>query len=44
MPYSNDDPLDKRMYELLGDIASEANDCNCFSESHARMEGTDRHW
>lgn len=44
MPYSSDDDLDKRMHELLGDISSEADDRNCFSESDARMEGTDRHW
>ena len=44
MPYSNDDALDKRMHELLGDIASKADGHNCFSESNARMEGTDRHW
>ena len=31
VPYSNDDALDKRMHELLGDIASEADDHNCFS-------------
>jgi hypothetical protein len=30
--------------ELLGDIACEADDRHCFSESDARMEGTDRHW
>lgn len=44
VPYSNDDALDKRMHELLGDIASKADGHNCFSESNARMEGTDRHW
>ncbi|PUE89328.1 resolvase, partial [Xanthomonas citri pv. malvacearum] len=26
------------------DIASGADDRHCFSESDARMEGTDRHW
>lgn len=44
VPYSSDDDLDKRMHELLGDISSEADDRNCFSESDARMEGSDRHW
>jgi hypothetical protein len=44
VPYSSDDDLDKRMHELLGDIASEADDRNCFSESDARMEGSDRYW
>lgn len=44
VPYSNDEDLDKRMQELLGDISSEADDRHCFSESDARMEGTDRYW
>ena len=44
VPYSSDDDLDKRMHELLGDISSEADDRNCFSESDARMDGTDRYW
>jgi hypothetical protein len=35
---------DKRMHELLGDISSEADDRNCFSQSDARMDGTDRYW
>jgi len=44
VPYSSDDDLDQRIHELLGDISSEADDRHCFSESDARMEGTDRHW
>jgi hypothetical protein len=32
------------MYELPGDIASEADDRNCFLESDACMEGADRRW
>jgi DNA invertase Pin-like site-specific DNA recombinase len=44
VPYSDDGDLDKRMRELLDDIASEADDRNCFSESDARMEGADRCW
>lgn len=44
VPYRSDDDLDKRMSELLSDIASEADDRHCFSESDARMEGTDRQW
>lgn len=44
VPYSSDDHLDQRMHELLGDIASQADDRHCFSESEARMEGTDRDW
>ena len=44
VPYSSDDDLDKTMCDLLGDIASQADDHNCFSESDASMEGSDRHW
>lgn len=44
VPYRTDEDLDTVMYELLGDIASEADDRNCFSESDARLEGSDRHW
>ncbi len=44
VPYSSDDDLHKRMLELLGDIASQADDRNCFSESAARMQDTDRYW
>lgn len=44
VPYSSDGDLDKTMDELLGDISSEADDRNCFSESDAHMEGLDRHW
>jgi DNA invertase Pin-like site-specific DNA recombinase len=44
VPYSRDEDLDQTMEELLGDIASQADDRNCFSESDARMHGTDRHW
>ena len=44
VPYGSDDDLDQRMNELLGDISSQADDRHCFSESEARMEGTDRCW
>lgn len=44
VPYSSDGDLDKRMHELLSDIAGEAADRNCFSESDGYMEGTDRSW
>ncbi|MHB8165655.1 MAG: recombinase family protein [Sulfuricella sp.] len=44
VPHRSDEDLDKAIDELLGDIVSEADDRNCFSESDARMEGTDRHW
>jgi DNA invertase Pin-like site-specific DNA recombinase len=43
-PYGNDEDLDQTMCELLRDITSHADDHNCFSESDARMEGTDRRW
>lgn len=44
VPYGSDDDLDQRMNELLGDISSQADDRHCFSESEARIEGTDRCW
>jgi hypothetical protein len=44
VPYSADDELDEIMDELLGDIAMEADDRHCFSESEARLEGSDRSW
>jgi len=44
VPYSSHEDLDQRVHELLGDIASQADDRNCFSESEARLEGNDRHW
>lgn len=44
VPYDSDEELDEAVNELLSDIASDADDRHCFSESEARMEGTDRHW
>ncbi|MDD5000668.1 MAG: recombinase family protein [Thiomonas arsenitoxydans] len=44
VPYDTDEELDEAVNELLTDIASGADDRHCFSESGARMEGTDRHW
>jgi hypothetical protein len=44
VPYSSDEGLDQTMEELLGDIASHADNRNCFSESDARMHNADRHW
>jgi len=32
------------MDDLLSEISREADNRNCFSETDARMEGTDRHW
>jgi hypothetical protein len=42
--YDSDEELDDAVKELLSDIASDADNRHCFSESEARMEGTDRHW
>lgn len=42
--YDSDDELDETVNELLSDIASDADDRHCFSESEARMEDADRHW
>lgn len=44
VPYDTDEDLDEAMSELLSDIACDADDRHCFSESEAHMEGTDRHW
>ena len=44
IPYDGDEDLDNTVNELLNDIACDADDRHCFSESDARMEGTDRHW
>ena len=44
VPYDNDEDLDATVNELLSDIACDADDRHCFSESDAHMESTDRHW
>ncbi|MEC5218796.1 DNA invertase Pin-like site-specific DNA recombinase [Actimicrobium sp. GrIS 1.19] len=42
--YDSDEELDETVNELMTDIASHADDRHCFSESEARMDGTDRQW
>jgi DNA invertase Pin-like site-specific DNA recombinase len=44
VPYESDEDLNNIVNELLSDIACDADDRHCFSESDARMEGADRHW
>jgi hypothetical protein len=44
IPYHTDPELDKIMDDLLHVIAVEADLKNCFSESEAHFEGTDRQW
>lgn len=44
VPYDNDEELDETVKDLLTDIACGADDRHCFSESYARMEGSDRCW
>lgn len=44
IPYAGDEDLDEAVSDLLSDIAREAEARNCFSESEARMDGTDRNW
>ena len=44
IPYDSGEDLDNTVNELLNNIASDADDRNCFSESDACMEGADRHW
>jgi hypothetical protein len=42
--YRTDAELDELMDDLLSEISWEADRGNCFSESEARIEGTDRSW
>jgi hypothetical protein len=42
--YRTDQDLDDLMDDLLFEIAGEAQLSDCFSETEARLEGTDRHW
>lgn len=44
IPYRTDADLDQIMDDLLREIAFEADVGNCFSESEARLEGSDRCW
>jgi uncharacterized protein DUF4158 len=44
IPYRDDAELDKIVDELLYEIWWEADRGNCFSESEASLEGTDRAW
>jgi DNA invertase Pin-like site-specific DNA recombinase len=44
VPYDTDQSLDDVVMQLLRDIANDAEDRQCFSESEARLEGTGRHW
>jgi hypothetical protein len=44
IPYRDDAELDKIVGELLYEIGLEADRGNCFSESEASLEGTDRSW
>ena len=45
IPYRSDEELDKTVQDLLQHIAFEADLRNCFSESDARMEGSEhRNW
>ena len=44
VPYETDDELDSLVNELLGDIQSTAGERHCYSESVARLEGSDRIW
>ena len=42
--YRTDQDLDNLMDDLLFEITGEAQLSECFSETEARLEGTDRHW
>jgi hypothetical protein len=42
--YRTEHDLDERMDDLLFEIAGEAQMSGCYSETEARMEGSDRQW
>jgi hypothetical protein len=42
--YRADAELDQTMDDLLRESAFEADSRNCFSESEAHLEGTERSW
>jgi hypothetical protein len=42
--YRTEHDLDERMDDLLFEIAGEAQMNGCYSETEARMEGSDRQW
>ena len=44
VPYTSDEDLDRTMGDLIYEIARAADLRNCFSESSARLEGTERYW
>lgn len=44
IPHYTDDGLDKIVQNLPREIADDADRKQCFSESEARLEGTDRAW
>jgi hypothetical protein len=44
IPYRDDAELDKLVGELLYEIGWEADRGNCFSETEASLDGTDRAW
>jgi hypothetical protein len=44
VPYETDRELDDLVYALLDDIQMTAGDRHCFSDSSARLAGSDRIW
>jgi len=44
IPYRTETELDKLIEDLLYEIGWEADVRNCFSESEAHLEGTERSW
>jgi hypothetical protein len=44
VPHRTDEDLDKAVGDLLQQIAFDADQRNCFSESDAQLEGSDRSW
>jgi len=44
LSYQTDQDLDDLIDDLLSEISGEAQMRDCFSETEARLEGTDRRW
>jgi hypothetical protein len=44
LAYRTAQDLDNLIDDLLFEISGEAQMRNCYSETEARLEGTDRHW
>jgi len=44
IPYEDEADLDKTVYDLISEMAMEADDRHCFIETHLYENGTERQW